>query len=118
MIWLYLCLYGTCKNGYKLVPSNKTCVAQCPKWALPMYAEPRCVDMCPDDWRPADPSVTKGTCPTCAEATATEASPDGERPFLNQMSYACVAACPAGTSQPESEDRYVCRTCEEVYADA
>ena len=99
-----MCIIGTCKGDYKLAQDEKTCILQCEKWVLTVYAEARCVDECPDDLKPVDSSVTEGTCLTCAEATKTEENPDGERPFFNKMTQTCVAACPAGTYQLNSDE--------------
>lgn len=58
-----------------------------------MGTEPYCINECPDELKQTDPGITKGTCKTCAEATKTEDSPNGERPFWDSLDEKCVASC-------------------------
>lgn len=74
-----------------------------------MGAEKRCVDECPNELKLTDTSVTRGTCRTCAEVTATEANPNGERPFWDFAAETCVAAC------DKISVNNVCGTCEEIF---
>lgn len=77
-----------------------------------MYKEKRCVDECPNELKLTNPDITKGTCLTCAEATATEDSPNGERPFWDPVAETCVTAC------EQTSVNSVCETCEKAFGDS
>ena len=77
-----------------------------------MGAEPYCIDECPEELKLADESVTKGNCKTCAEVTATDDSPNGERPFWDPVAEKCVTSC--GQTSVNS----VCKTCKEAFGDS
>ena len=76
-----------------------------------MGEEARCVDECPNELRQTDTSMTEGTCKTCAEATITENSPNGERPFWDPVAEKCVTTC------KQISVSSVCRTCEQTFGE-
>ena len=76
-----------------------------------MYKEKHCVDECPDELKLTNPDITIGTCKTCAEATATEDSPNGERPFWDPVDGKCVTSC------EQTHVNSVCETCENAFGD-
>ena len=77
-----------------------------------MGEEARCMDECPEELKLTDTSATSGTCQTCSEATATEDSPDGERPFWDPVAEKCVTSC------EQTSVNSVCISCEEAFGDS